>query len=233
MPASLERYLEADGYDAGAIPTDISATALKDSPRVHRLKREFRDQIEYNKLSRGFAKLGDAWHHHMEMYAPDNWITERRFYAQVDDKVVSGAIDAIQPDIGGVNIWDYKVMPAWKAQTDLVEFERQLNIYAFLLRQNDMQPLRLFISAVIRDWSDKRVSGSYPETMFPTFEMKLWPEEEAEEYVKQRLSLHFGEELPFCTDEERWMSPPKYAAVSKHTQPVSYTHLTLPTNREV
>lgn len=219
MPESLQRYLDADGYDPGHIPTDISATRLKDAPRVHRLTSEYRDQISVERQSRGFAKLGEAWHHHMEMHAPDEWIVERRFYAQVDGRIVSGAIDAVEPfgTARGVKVWDYKVMTAYKAQTDLKDFERQLNIYAFLLRQNGMNPVGLYISGVIRDWSDRKVSGTYPDTMFPVFELPIWPEEEAEAYVKERLALHFGEDLPPCTDEERWMSATKYAVVSEKT----------------
>ncbi len=217
IPESLEKYLDADGYDPGIIPTDISATRLKDSPRVHRLTSQYRDQISVERQSRGFAKLGEAWHNHMEMHAPDEWIVERRFYAQVDGRIVSGAIDAIEPAVRGVKVWDYKVMTAYKAQTDLKDFEKQLNIYAFLLRQNGMNPVGLYISGVIRDWSDRKVSGSYPDTMFPTFELPIWSEEEAESYIRERLSLHFGEELPPCTDEERWMSSTKYAVVSSKT----------------
>merc|ERR1711991_1187696 len=105
----------------------------------------------------------------------------------------------------------YKLMTAYKAQTELKEFEAQLNIYAFLLRQHSMNPERLFISAVIRDWSDKKVSGNYPDTMFPVFELPLWTEAQAENYIAERLSLHFAEDLPLCTEEERWMSSPKFA----------------------
>ena len=37
LPQSLLNYLQQDNYDSGAIPVDISATKLKDSPRVSRL----------------------------------------------------------------------------------------------------------------------------------------------------------------------------------------------------
>ena len=140
--------MKAEGYDAGALPTDISATRLRDSPRVTRLFKEHASQIQPDYLKRGFAKLGEAWHSYMERHAPDGWITERRFYAQVEGKIVSGAIDAIEPTDTGFKIWDYKLMTAWKAQTDLKEFEKQLNIYAFLLRQSGLNVEGLYISAV-------------------------------------------------------------------------------------
>lgn len=215
MPESLSNYLTANTYDAGTLPTDISATRLKDSPRVNRLFKEHASKITIDYKMRGFAKLGEAWHDYMDRYAPDHWITERRFYANVNGRLISGAIDAIEPTKTGHNIWDYKLMTAYKAQTELKEFEQQLNIYAFLLRENGFTPEGLFISAIIRDWSDKKVSGNYPDTMFPVFKLKLWEPQVAEDYIKERLSLHFSEELPLCTDEERWMSAPKFAVVSK------------------
>jgi hypothetical protein len=221
LPASLNSYLNADGYDAGSLPTDISATRLKDSPRIGRLWSQHRDKITDKPLSRGFAKLGEAWHHHMEMHAPDHWIVERRFYASVHGKMISGALDAVEP-VGGDDciVWDYKLMTAYKAQTDLKEFERQLNIYAFLLRQNGLNPVSLRISACIRDWADwrSRTDNSYPSTMFPVYELPLWSADEAEEYVRSRVKHHTQEEMPLCSDEERWLSAPKYAVISEKTK---------------
>ena len=217
LPAPLKSYLQSDNYDSGVIPTDISATRLKDSPRVHRLTKKHYNDIKVDPVKRGYAKLGEAWHSYMESYAPADWICEQRFYGQVNGKIISGAIDAVEPTETGCNIWDYKLMTAYKAQTELKEFEAQLNIYAFLLRQHSMNPERLFISAVIRDWSDKKVSGNYPDTMFPVFELPLWTEAQAENYIAERLSLHFAEDLPLCTEEERWMSSPKFAVISQKT----------------
>jgi hypothetical protein len=217
LPRSLDNYLRSENYDSGSVPTDISATRLKDSPRVNRLFKEHASQITIDYTKRGFAKLGEAWHDYMYKYAPEDWVCEERFYAQIDGRIISGAIDAIEPTATGVNIWDYKLMTSYKAQTELKEFEAQLNIYAFLLRQNDMNPEGLYISGIIRDWSDKKVGGNYPDTMFPVFELPMWKPEEVEEYVRERLALHFAEELPLCTDEERWMSPPRFAVVSQKT----------------
>lgn len=224
LPDALEAYLNQDGYDAGSLPTDISATRLKDSPRIGRLYSKHRDQIENKPLSRGYAKLGEAWHHHMFIHAPEDWIAERRFYGQVDGKIISGAIDAIEP-CGGNDciVWDYKLMTAYKAQTELKEFERQLNIYAFLLRQNDWNPISLRISACIRDWSDAKWrynngDNAYPQTMFPVYELPMWTVEEADGYVRDRVRHHTQDELPLCSDEERWMSEPKFAVTSEKTK---------------
>lgn len=217
LPDSLRSYLTEDSYSSGVIPVDVSATRLKDSPRVHRLQREHYKDIKVDILKRGYAKLGEAWHYYMETHAPSDWIVEKRLYAVVDGKTISGAIDALEPCDGGYNIWDYKLMTSYKAKGELKEFEQQLNIYSFLLRQNDMEPKGLFISGIIRDWSDKLVGGDYPDTMFPVYQLDMWSPEEAEDFVRTRLKLHTSVELPLCTDEERWMSAPKFAVVSEKT----------------
>ena len=137
LPQSLLNYLQQDNYDSGSIPVDISATKLKDSPRISRLWSMHKDKIKVPFLNKGYAKLGEAWHKAMEESAPESWICEKRFYADVDGKIISGAIDALEPaGKNTYNIIDYKLMSTYKAQTDLNEFEQQLNIYAFLLREN-------------------------------------------------------------------------------------------------
>ena len=41
LPQSLLNYLQQDNYDSGSIPVDISATKLKDSPRIRQNKSSF------------------------------------------------------------------------------------------------------------------------------------------------------------------------------------------------
>jgi len=220
LPQSLLNYLQQDNYDSGAIPVDISATKLKDSPRVSRLWSMHKDKIKVPFLNKGYAKLGEAWHTAMEASAPEDWICEKRFYADVDGKIISGAIDALEPaGKNTYNIIDYKMMSTYKAQTDLNEFENQLNIYAFLLRQNGYKVDGLFVSAVLRDWTQNKIKQEgYPRTQFPVFVMEKWSDKVAEDYVRQRIKYHTSEEIPLCTDEERWMSAPKYAVISDKTK---------------
>lgn len=220
LPQSLLNYLQQDNYDSGSIPVDISATKLKDSPRISRLWSMHKDKIKVPFLNKGYAKLGEAWHKAMEESAPESWICEKRFYADVDGKIISGAIDALEPaGKNTYNIIDYKLMSTYKAQTDLNEFEQQLNIYAFLLRENGYEVDGLFVSAVLRDWSANKVNQEgYPKTQFPIFVMEKWKDKEAEDYVKRRIKMHTSEEIPLCTDQDRWMSEPKYAVVSEKTK---------------
>lgn len=219
LPKSLFNYISQDGYNSGSIPTDISATRLKDTPRISRLFKMHKDKIKVKVMDRGFAKLGEAWHKVMEENAPSDWICEERFYAEVNGYIISGAIDALEP-LGNntYNIWDYKLMSAYKAKTDMTEFERQLNIYAFLLRKNNKKVNNLYISAIIRDWSENKIrEDNYPQTNLPVFQMETWDEKKINDYVLERVEHHTQESMPLCTDEEMWASKDTYAVVSIKT----------------
>ena len=216
LPKSLLNYISNDSYDAGSIPVDISATRLKDTPRISRLFKQHRDKIKINHLDKGFAKLGEAWHKAMEESSPPDWICEKRFYADVNGYVISGAIDGLEP-VGKnlYNVWDYKLMSSYKAKTDLSEFVKQLNTYAYILKKNNINVKNLYISAMIRDWTVNRISDpNYPQTNLPVFKLEKWDDKVTEKYVIERVKHHTQKELPECTDEEMWSTGDTYIVES-------------------
>ena len=216
LPKSLLNYISHDSYDAGSIPVDISATRLKDTPRISRLFKQHKDKIKINFLDKGFAKLGEAWHKAMEESSPEDWICEKRFYANVNGYIISGAIDGLEP-VGHnlYNVWDYKLMSSYKAKTDLSEFTKQLNIYVYILKQNKIKVKNLYISAMIRDWTVNRISElNYPQTNLPVFKIDKWSDKDIEDYVIERVNHHTQKELPECTYEEMWSTGDTYIVES-------------------
>jgi len=218
LPAPLRIAVQHDAYDGG-VATDISATSLIDSPRIKRLQREHKDKIQEDATRRVMALLGTTWHSLMEANAPSGWIVEKRFYANTQRGLVaSGAIDALEPVGDKFNIRDYKVLTSWKAKklanlqpNDDEQFIRQLNIYAWLISKNGMTPHKLYVDALIRDWMDgKSKDADYPDYPTMSYEIPMWPLDETEEYIERQLDGHFGDELPRCTDEERWLRDSKY-----------------------
>lgn len=218
LPPALALAVQIDHYDGGT-GTDISATTLIDSPRVKRLQREHAGGIEDDAIRRVMATFGTIYHKLVEEAAPSSWEVERRLYATTKDGwVVSGAIDVLEPvSLNKWNIRDHKVLTSWKAmkiaEGSEVGFERQLNIYSWLLKKNGQETNKLYVDALVRDWMEGKVttSSAYPSSPGMAYEIKLWSFEEQDEYVERMAGLHFGEELPLCTDEERWMRPSKYA----------------------
>ena len=218
LPPALARAVQIDSYDGGA-GTDISATTLKDSPRVRRLQRQHHAEIEDDAVRRVMATFGTVYHKLVEEAAPSDWEVEKRLYApSKDGYIISGAIDVLEPvALNTWNIRDHKVLTSWKAQKiaagEEKDFERQLNIYSWLLHKNGQRTNKLFVDALVRDWTESMVERyeHYPDTPGIAYEIPLWSLEEQDEYVERMVTLHFGEEMPLCSDEDRWMKPAKWA----------------------
>ena len=66
-------------------------------------------------------------------------------------------------------------------------------------------------------------SSDYPKAPVQIVDIPVWKDEDVEAYIKERVKLHkkskllsdIGDELPLCTDEERWKKPTKYAVMKK------------------
>ena len=71
----------------------------------------------------------------------------------------------------------------------------------------------------MRDWSANKSGENYPEASIVVVDIPLWTATEAEEFIRNRLNAHkeakmvmdFGQELPPCSDKERWMSETTFA----------------------
>jgi hypothetical protein len=160
--------------------------------------------------------------------AKHNKLIEKRFFANhlMDDKkyLLSGQVD--EYDCNTFTISDYKVCSVWSVMDGTVkpEWEQQLNIYAYLMRKNNFKVEHLRVNPIFRDWSKSKAiySGdNYPKSQVGLIEIPVWPLEEAEKFVLNRLKLHAmcrdmtDEMLPICTPEERWVRDNKYAAMKK------------------
>jgi hypothetical protein len=126
-------------------------------------------------------------------------------------------------DQGGISIRDYKTTSVWAVMNEKIEWEQQLNIYAWLVDtvKEDFHVTDLGIVAIIRDWSrrDAARNPDYPQAPVKELPIKLWPYEERKEFVKSRITSHSacefametGEDLPPCTPEEMWEKPTTWA----------------------
>jgi len=220
----IQNALMNDSYQGGLL-TDISATGLIDSPRIKYLRKQYSHEITEDASRRIAALLGTAFHQLMEENSPDDWIKEERFYAEVDGLMLSGQIDAVVPikkkNLGDnpVVIRDYKVITAYKAQSGMKDYERQGNIYGYLLRRNGYTPISFVIEAVIKDWKESFAlrDENYPQLPIVEYEYPIWSFDQSEQYIKERLQLHFPKDdtIPECSDEEMWSSESKFEAKKK------------------
>ena len=120
-------------------------------------------------------------------------------------RLLSGVM--IQTEVIDNNeVTDYKVTSAYSVQRGLKEdWEKQLNLYAWLLRQNDITATKLNIVCICRDWVRSRVGKyNYPESMVVVLSVPIWRDGRQDDYVDQRIRVHTQEATIPCTPEERW-----------------------------
>ena len=147
---------------------------------------------------------------------------EERLFTKVDDVTISGQIDLQELTAEGVIITDYKFTSAWAVMQDKVEWEQQLNIYKWLVeRVKKERVIGLRICALVRDFSRYDTREGYPNSPVHMVDIPMWDAVRTEEYIRERLNAHmdskvnadFGESLPECSPEDRWMSETIYAVM--------------------
>jgi hypothetical protein len=226
LPDVVVKALTVDTYSRGN--SDISITTLIDSPRIGILQKEHENEIEQDAVDFLWSRFGTSVHNMFENAAEgdETCISEERLYHPIQGWTVSGAIDLQHVELDGVIISDYKVTSVWSVIYDKVEWHRQLNCYAWLVRHGKQMPVKqLRIIAILRDWQRRKAEegGNYPESPIMIVDIPLWSDSEQDEYVDTRVRMHqsahggwaFDDELPNCSDSERWVKPTTYAVKKK------------------
>ena len=220
VPETLLALALRDDYTKGK--ADFSVTEIISPPRIQRLRRKHWEEMEQDVADMLWMLLGTALHVVAERSEVVGHTNEERLMVGIDDVILSGAIDLQKNDADGTVITDYKFTSAWALMNDKPEWEQQQNIYKYLVERVKKQPVKkLEICALIRDWSrrDAMNKPSYPQAPIQVIAIPMWSTERVEEYIRERINLHrdakvnvdWDEELPLCTDEERWVRETKYA----------------------
>ena len=220
VPETLVALASRDYYSKGR--ADYSVTEIISPPRIQRLRREHHENMEQDVSDMLWQLLGSALHVVAERGVADNHITEERIIADIGDVKLSGAIDIQRVTDEGIIITDYKFTSAWALRQDKPEWEAQQNIYAWLVEKvKGKKVTGVQICALIRDWSRREASvkADYPQAPIQVLELPLWPLEKTEEYIKERIEAHrmskvqadWGDELPPCSDDDRWVRETKFA----------------------
>lgn len=224
LPDPVVKALTRNAYSKGE--SNRSITQLIDAPRVRILRQEHWEELEEDVSEKMWAVLGTAAHKMFEDTADDKHISEERLFTEIDGWVVSGAIDVQKIDDDGLTIMDYKTTSVWSVIMGKVEWERQLNCYAELVRRAKGSKVKaLKVIAILRDWRsrDAEEKPDYPRAPIVEVDIPLWPESKASAYLNERVELHqkaefdrlTGSELPDCSEEERWIKESKWAIKKK------------------
>ena len=220
IPQTFINILERPEYSKGK--ANLSATQLLNSPKVVALTKKFDSEITQDVSDMIWSIFGSAVHKVLEHGKDENHIVEQRIHAEIDGWHISGAIDLQIVNNGSISIRDYKTTSAWAVMNEKIDWEQQLNIYAWLVEQVKRTTVTdLGIVAIIRDWNrrESKSKEGYPPAPIKELPIKLWSFEERERFVKDRISLHSSCEfaietdgdLPDCTPAEMWEKPTVWA----------------------
>lgn len=220
VPETLVALASREYYSKGK--ADYSVTEIISPPRIQRLRKKHYEEMEQDVSDMLWSLLGSALHVVAERGQHEGYTTEERLFVEIDGVTLSGAIDIQKSTPEGILITDYKFTSAWAIRQDKFDWEAQQNIYAWLVRKVKKTPVvGVQICALIRDWSRREaaVKADYPQAPIQVLDLPLWDDERAEAYIMDRLNAHraskvsadWGEELPPCSDEDRWMRDTQYA----------------------
>lgn len=216
LPQSIVAAVTNDPYTGGG---DISATKLIDSPRVRVLSALHRDKLSVDVSERVWSLLGQAVHTILERAGlrEEGMVVEQRLFAEVNGWQVSGQFDVLH--LEEQKISDFKVTTVYK-QHGSDSWTRQLNILRWLAHQNGNPVEKLEVVAIFRDWrkTEAQRNPEYPQAAIQVIPIPVWPLDETEEYIRERVMLHQeaseGVDVE-CTDEERWYSGTSYALMKE------------------
>ena len=224
IPQTFVNVLDRPTYSRGK--ANISVTQLINSPKIVALTKKFEDELEQDVADMVWSIFGSAVHKVLEHGQDENHIVEERLHAEVDGWKLSGAIDLqiVHPD--GIDIRDYKTVSAWSVMNEKIEWEYQLNIYAWLVETVKKAPVKsLGIVAIIRDWSRREAARNpdYPQAPIKEIPINTWGMLERTKLIKDRIHAHAACEfeletdgdLPDCTPEEMWEKPTTWALKKK------------------
>lgn len=220
LPQTFVNVLERPTYSKGK--AHLSATELLMPPQIAQLRKTYWEDLEEDVADRIWAIFGTAIHSILELGKDDNHIIEQRLHAEVDGWNISGAIDLQRVEEDGIIVSDYKTTGAWAVMNEKIEWEQQLNIYAWLVESIKKTPVKkIEIIAIIRDWSrrDAQNKEGYPEAPVKVIDVPLWTYEARESFIKERVGLHSnaylatetGEDYVLCTPVEMWEKQTSYA----------------------
>lgn len=224
LPQTFVNVLQRPTYSKGR--ANLSVTQLINSPKIVALTQKYQDDLEEDVADMVWSIFGSAVHKVLEHGKDPHHVIEERIFLDIDGWKISGAVDLQIKHDDSISIRDYKTTSAWSVMSDKIEWEYQLNIYAFLVEKVKAVPVKdLGIVAIIRDWNRREASTreGYPEAPIKELPIRLWTMEERERFILHRIAQHSAcefaieanEPLPDCTPEEMWERPTVYAVRKK------------------
>ena len=222
---SLTDHFDAQ-HDSVKSAKSISVTTLPRSPRQRLLEERHGHEVTVDPVNDGFWKMfGSMIHLILERYADPGDIIEQRHGIMVNGVYLHGQADRLT----GPNLeilQDYKIVKAESMMYgDKKDYHAQLNVLRRIFQLNGHKIEKLQNIYIFRNFDPRMFKEGklYPGDHFMVVDIPIWPDAVTDKYIRDRINHHLDsekfndEELPFCTDDERWMGLPTYLAYKVDT----------------
>lgn len=193
-----------------------SVTELLKSPCQAALYRRHYHEAEQQAVDQVDLFLGIAVHDYIARANAENeHINEERLSCEVDGRKITGGMDAglvYGKRNGGatIHVSDFKVVKAWAIvyKSSYPDWERQLNMYSYMLGQRGDRVHRLTIECFVKDWQAREALGSmdYPASAYCSIDFPVWPHDKTLGWMSRRVAEHVAADelpdnaLPRCED---------------------------------
>ena len=217
LPSNVVTALTADDYDYDGDPKTFSATTIINPPIISLINRRHGADMEMDVSEKIWQFFGTAIHSAFEKKSEPG-DKEVRLYANAGSLRISGKPDLLCQKNKALH--DYKVTSVWSAVFGKEEWVRQMNVYAWLIKQSlGIAIEKIDLVLILRDWLRARAmrEQDYPRIPIMVMGVNIWPDEKINEYIASRVALYEryidtpDNELPYCLPEERWAKPATFA----------------------
>ena len=220
LPHVLYDVLVKDFYNYVPDDNTFSVTELLNPPKITLLRRRHREEIVQDATDLFYRTWGHLMHQWLENFSEGECLKEERLKAKLGEYYPTGKPDLYYDKV----VWDYKLTSVWTYiyKSRQLDWEKQLNMYKYLVTKADFPVKALKIIAMFRDWSKTRNQNEseYPNQV-EVVNVPMWDTDKIEEYIRQRLQLlvAFGDveddDILGCTKDERWQDDDKWAVMKK------------------
>ena len=219
-------FVDAATSDHEYTPKRYSVTAVLKGTREVILQRRHDGEIEQDVSDLVWAIFGSAVHgileksQETESQLKENWLS----VDMGDGYELSGIFDLYDDSTGTVT--DYKTATAWKVVFgEFDDWKRQTLCYVWMLRQIGFYAKRGENVAMLKDHSKTKAKADHTYPQHPVYCIG-WDFSESEiaecgewlrgrfEEIKLAESMP-DEELPMCSEEERWHKADKWAVMNE------------------
>ena len=230
LPSPLFNALSDDSYQKIG---DYSVTELMNPPQITHLQKRHKDEVVRDVMDNMWSMFGTAMHEVAAKGATSHSIIEEGFLMPILMPTGKTITVGFHPD----HVWkdpedenyqmiDFKNVSYWSVKYGLKpEWNKQLNLYRYGMGLKGFKIDKLWLAALLRDWSynDCHVKKirDYPPFPIMNYPIEIWSDEWCLEYLIERITLHEeakacrDSKLPQCSAEDRWERGAGYAVVFK------------------